>query len=396
VRNPPPFGRRQITEWPLDPGVVYLNHGTVGVAPRRVLAAQQAIRDTIERQPSRFLLRELSSIVVGKPAGTAPRLRLAADAVAKFVGARGEDVVFVDNATTGVNAVIRSFPLAPGDEVVVSNLAYGGVTRAAIFAARERGASVRTIQMPYPVRSAPELTAAWAEAVTPATRIAVVDHIAAESALVLPLRDIAAVLRARGVAVLADGAHAPGAIPLDIPALGVDWYVGNLHKWAWAPRSSAILWTAAEHQTNLHPAVASWGLDLGYLAEFDWPGTRDPSAHLTAPVAIELMEETGLEAIRSYNHDLAWRGAHLLAERWDTPFATPDILVGTMATVMLPARFGSTTDAAASLRDALLFEDQIEVQVHAFRDRLFVRLSAQIYNDLDDVERLATAVARRL
>src|SRR4029450_6616342 len=166
--------------------------------------------------------------------------------------------------------------------------------------------------------------------------------------------------------------------------LGVDWYVGNLHKWAWAPRSSAILWTTPARQAGLHPPVPSWGLDLGYTAEFDWPGTRDPSSHLAAPAALALMEELGVRAVQRYNHDLAWKGAQLLAGRWGTSFETPETLIGTMATVPLPERLGSRSEAAARLRDTLLFDHRIEVQLHAFRGRLYVRISAQIYNDLDD------------
>jgi isopenicillin-N epimerase len=388
------FGHALRHAWPLEEDVIYLNHGTVGVTPRRVLAAQQAVRDEIERHPSRYLLRELTSIVVGGPRRDKPRMRQAADIVADFLGARGDDLVFVDNATTGANAVLRSFPLAPGDEILVTDLGYGGVTHAATFAARERGAIVRTATMPYPVRSAAELLDACTAAIGPRTRLAVIDHITSQTALILPLAEIASQCRARGVAVLADGAHAPGAIPLDIPALGVDWYVANLHKWMWVPRSSGILWASPERQRALHPAVVSWGLDQGFTAEFDLPGTRDPSCHLAAPAAIAMMRELGIDAVRQYNHSLAWKGARLLAERWGTTFETPEPLVGTMATVVMPESAGRTMEDANRVRDRLFFEDNIEVQVHAFRDRLHVRICAQIYNTLEDVGRLAEAVLR--
>jgi isopenicillin-N epimerase len=163
------FGRALRSEWPLDPAVTYLNHGTVGVTPRRVMAAQQGIRDEIERQPSRFLLRELTARAtsIGLPREDVPRLRVAARAVASFLGAGGDDLVFVDNATTGANAVLRSFPFQPGDEVLVTDLGYGGVTNAARFAARERGAAVRVVTMPCPFRSA-DLADAIVEAVGPA------------------------------------------------------------------------------------------------------------------------------------------------------------------------------------------------------------------------------------
>jgi isopenicillin-N epimerase len=391
----PAFGRAFLHHWPLEPGAIYLNHGTVGVTPRRVLEVQRSILDEIERHPSRFLLRELTAVNVGASRGPSLRLRAAAAAIAPFFGAHGDDLVFVDNATTGANAVLRSFPFVPGDEILVTDLGYGGVTRAALFAARERGAAVRVVTMPYPSTSA-NLEDAWVQAVGPRTRLAIVDHITAESALLFPLAAIARQLRARGVAVLADGAHAPGAIALDIPSLGVDWYVGNLHKWAWTPRSSGILWAAPPRQATLHPAVISWGLDEGYTTEFDLVGTRDPSPHLSAPAAVALFHEWGLEDIRRYMHVLAWSGAHRLAERWKTHFETPEPLIGTMATVPLPIQAGRSREDAMGLRAALLYEDGIEVQLHACRDRLHARISAQIYNDMHDIDALAGAVLRRL
>ena len=323
-------------------------------------------------------------------------MRQAAAAVAAYVGAEPDDVVFVDNATTGANAVLRSFPLGAGDEILVTDLGYGGVTQAALFAARQHGATVRTAVMPYPIQSMDQLVDACVAALGPRTRLAIIDHITSQSALILPLDRIAAECRSRGVAVLADGAHAPGAIPLDIPSLGVDWYIANLHKWMWVPRSSGILWTSPQRKADLHPAVISWGLDQGFTAEFDLPGTRDPSAHLAAPCAIRMMEEFGSGVVREYNHALAWDGARLLAERWHSEFVTPESMIGTMATVELPAAMGTTADEAMRLRSQLLFEDRIEVALHAFRGRLHARISAQIYNDLDDVERLADAVVRRM
>jgi isopenicillin-N epimerase len=212
-----------LASWPLEPGLTYLNHGTVGVTPLRVLEAQRQIRDEIEQNPSRYLLRELTEIVVGAPTGREPRLRAAAEGVGEFLGAPGDDLAFVDNTTTGANAILRSLEFAPGDEIVVSDFGYGGVTRAVTFAARKHGAIVRTVEMPYPITSTADVVSAFVDALGPKTRLAVVDHITSQSALILPLAAIAAACHERGIAVLADGAHAPGAVALDIPSLGVDW-----------------------------------------------------------------------------------------------------------------------------------------------------------------------------
>jgi isopenicillin-N epimerase len=388
------FGRHRLAEWPLDPAVTYLNHGTVGVTPRRVLAAQQAIRDEMSRQPSSFLLREASSLV-GMPTGRPSRVRTAAAAVASFVGARGDDLAFVDNATTGVNAVMRSLALTAGDEIIVTDHNYGATARVAAFTAREKQAHVRTVRVPYPAFTPHALVDAVAAAVTPRTRIAVLDHITSESALVFPLAELAAVCRAGGVQILVDGAHAPGVLPLDIPSLGVDWYAANLHKWACSPHSCGFLWAHPSRQADLHPPVISWGLDLGFTAEFDWVGTRDPSPWLAAPEGLAFLRDLGWDAVRRHNHDLVWRAARSLTERWGTTLEIDETSVGFMATVPLPGALGRVPEDAARLRDALLFEDGIEIQVHAGHDRLWARISVQVYNDWDDIEKLGEAIGQR-
>ncbi|HUL72064.1 MAG TPA: aminotransferase class V-fold PLP-dependent enzyme [Vicinamibacterales bacterium] len=388
-----PFGHRMLAHWMLDPAVTYLNHGTVGAVPRRVLAAAQAIRDEIERQPSGVLLRDVSGLV-GVPRTAPTRMRTAAGAVARFVGARGSDVVFVDNATTGANAVLRSLPLEPGDELLLTDQNYGATARVAAFVARERRAEIRTVPVPLPGFDPDRLVDDVVRAIGPRTRIAVIDHITSESALIFPLAEIARACRARGVQVLADGAHAPGVLPLDVPALGVDWYVANLHKWAHAPRSSGFLWAAPARQAELHPPVISWGLDLGFTAEFDWVGTRDVSPWLAAPEGLRFLEDLGVDRAREYNHDLAWQAATTLCGRWGTTPAAGEACIGAMATLALPDRLGTTAADAARLRDALLFKDRIEVQVHAAQGRLWTRISAQVYNERSDFERLGEAVER--
>ena len=198
------------------------------------------------------------------------------------------------------------------------------------------------------------------------------------------------------VLVLADGAHVPGALALDVPSIGVDWYAANLHKWCHAPRSCGFLWAPPERQEGLHPWTISWGLDQGFTKEFDWVGTLDPTNYLAAPDGVALLREWDFEAVRGYMHRLAWDGARLLTRTWDTELGQPEEMVGTMVTVPLPERAGSDMDAAARLRLELLLEDKIEIQMHAYRGRLWVRLSAQVYNEMDDVARLAMAVSRRL
>ncbi|MEO8264597.1 MAG: aminotransferase class V-fold PLP-dependent enzyme [Ilumatobacteraceae bacterium] len=391
----PTFGPGMRSEWLLDPDVTYLNHGTVGATPRRVLAHQRAITDEIERQPAKFMLRELAD---SHADFTYPsRIRVAAAAVADFVGVAGEDLMFVDNITTGANAILRSFPFAAGDEIAVTSLGYGGVVNAATYVSRTINGTLHTIDLPQPGAQPGDYVAAIAAGLGDHTRLLIVDHLTPATALVLPLAEIAALCHERSVLVLADGAHVPGNIAVDIDSLGVDWYVANLHKWAWAPRSAGVLWAAKQHHEYLHPTVISWGLDLGLSAEFDLLGTRDPSHFLTAPFAIELMNEfgggDGVAAIYRYNHELAWWTGQYLADRWGTRFATPEEMIGSMVNVRLPAALGSTRKDAERVRAALETAG-IEVPIYAGADELTLRVCAQIYCDRADIEQLADAVVK--
>jgi isopenicillin-N epimerase len=381
-----------LAHWWLDPGAVYLNHGTVGVTPRRVLDVQRAMHEQIERHPSRFLLRELMSLDA-EPPEHMPRLRAAAGEVAAFLGAHGDDLVFVDNASSGVNAVLRSLRLNAGDEIVLFDNAYGAVARTAAFVAREHCARVVTARLPFPLDDEAVCLSVLEAALTPRTRIAILDHVTSETALVLPLAQMAALCHARGVPVLADGAHAPGALAIDIPSLGVDWYTGNLHKWAFAPRGCGVLWAAPQRRENLHPPVISWGLDVGWHQEFDWTGTRDPTPFLCAPAGIAFITGVlGAGAMRAYNHALAWQAAKSLCARWGLPWTTPQRLVGCMVTVPLPQRLGYAPEQALRVKHRLLVGNAIEVAIVARGGRLWARVSAQVYNDMSDIERLGQAV----
>jgi isopenicillin-N epimerase len=384
-----------LAEWLLDPEFTYLNHGTVGAPPTRVLKKQQALRDEIERLPSRFMLRELTGEHPA-PWRHESRLREAAAPVAAFLGSRPEDLVFVPSVTTGTNAVLRSVALERGDEIVIADFAYGAVKLAADVVARERDAAVRTIELPYPVRSRDAVVQAFASALTARTRLVIVDHITAQTALVMPVAEIAAVCRPLGIPVLVDGAHAPGSVAVNIPALGVDYYSANLHKWAHAPRACGILWAAPDRQQTLRHPVVSWGSGKGFLREFEWHATADPTPYLAAPEGIALLEEWGFESVLGYMHGLAWEAAGLLTTRWETTLETPRDMVGALVTVPLPERAGATDEDAKRLRLALLVDDRIEVQLHAWRGRLWTRVSAQVYNDQSDIERLANAVLRKI
>jgi isopenicillin-N epimerase len=388
------FGRSMLQHWLLDPTCTYLNHGTVGAPPRRVLARQQVLRDEIERQPSRFILRELH---VDQPAPwrEKSRLREALEQIAPFLGARAADLAFVPNVTTGLNAVLRSVPLGPGDEVVITDLAYGGVALAAKSVTRERGATLRIVATPFPLESERQVVDTIAGALTVHTKLVVVDHVTAQTALVLPVAAVVAACHARGVPVVVDGAHAPGSIAVDIPSLGADWYSANLHKWALAPRPCGILWARPERQAGLHHPIASWGFDGGFHEEFDHFPTSDPTTFLAAPEGIAMLREWRFEDVLAYIHGLAWDAAQVLTAQWGTTLHAPPTMIGAMVTVPLPDSAGSTVEDATKLRLQLLVDDHIEAPVHAWHGRLWTRVSAQVYNDRSDIERLADVVKRK-
>ena len=412
------FGRPLLDLWHLDPDYAYLNHGTVGATPKKVLAAQRSWGDRIERHPAEFMLRKLANPMAAEWAGDEPPwMRQAAAAVAGFLGADTEGLALVDNITTGANAVLRSLTLEPGDIVAVTNLGYGGVTNAARFVTEQSGAALDIIDLPTPGASPGEFAAAFDAQLRPGTKLALVDHLSAFSALVLPVEQFVESCRSKGAMVLVDGAHVPGQLDLDIGrlvSLGADFYTANLHKWGWTPRSSGFLWVAPQHRTWVHPTVISWGLGRGLDAEFDLVGTRDPTPFLVIPEVLEFRASFGEDDIRAYNHDTCWTGARHVATEWDTRFETPESMIAAMAVISLPARLGSTADDAERLRAHLGDRHKVEVPIFAvggsnhgggpapdggpdpYGSRadpgLVVRICAQIYNDQSDIDRLAEGV----
>ncbi len=382
MTNDPTYGTTLRAAWPFDPAVTYLNHGGYGATPTAVLAEQQAWRDRIELNPTGFLSREL-------PAA----LRGAAAAVAARLGAQGEELVFVENATSGINAVLRSLDLAPGDEIVIAGLAYPAILKAARFVAAARGARLVEVALPLPVRDSQQLRTAVAARLGAKTRLVIVDHIASASALLWPVAEMIADAHAVGARILIDGAHAPGQVPLDIAAVDADWYVGNLHKWYFAPRSCGFLWAAPAAQQNLHPLAISHGLDQGFTEEFDWTGTRDFTAALSAPAGIACHDRLGGERLMARNATLAREAAAHLVRTWRTEAAGPPEIFAAMATIRLPHRGEATPARALGITRWLAAEHHIEAIVTADSGALWLRIAAQAYNAIEEYERLASVIA---
>jgi isopenicillin-N epimerase len=378
----PTLGKAVRHEWALDRDFLSVNHGSFGAAPRVVLAAQQDWQRRMEAQPSRFMRAVLPDA-----------LRRAAERLGAFIGADGKDIAFVDNATTGCNAVLRSLHLQPGDEIVVLTHGYRAVRNTVRFVTERAGARMVDAELPFPHPDADAIVANIAGALTKRTRLAVMDHITSGSSVVLPLQRIVAVCRDAGVPVLVDGAHAPAQVPLDMRTIGAAWYAGNCHKWLCAPKGSAFLYAAPERQDDLHPVTISHGLGNGFLEEFDWTGTRDPSAYLATSVAVDFHARLGGEALMARNIALAADATSLLARRLNTEPGVTGALAGSMGVVRLPLTGDATAERSQELRARLLAAGT-DAPTHVMAGAIWLRLSAAAYNDIEDYEKLAEITAR--
>jgi isopenicillin-N epimerase len=385
LRPPEPLGADLAAFWALDPEVTFLNHGSFGAAPRPVLAAQAAWRERIEARPVELLDRRREEI-----------LRPSREAVARLIGCGPDDFGFVTNATGGVNAVLRSLPFGPGDEILATDHVYGAVRQTLRHVAAVTGASLAEARVPFPLRRADgsDVLEAIAAAITPRTRLLVVDHVTSPTAVVFPVARIAAACAERGVDVLVDGAHAPGMIDLDVPGLGAAYYAGNLHKWVCAPKGAAFLWVRADRRDRVHPNTISHFLGKGFAAEFAWQGTRDITAWLAARDAIAFMDGFGWPRVRAHNHALAaWAQAALCAQLGVAPASDAGgAMLGSMCTVALPAAVRERHAAPAALQAALYDRHRIEVPVVDWGGRWWIRASCQLYNAPEQYERLAQAV----
>lgn len=373
--------------WGLDPQAVFLNHGSYGATPKKVLQAQSVWRERLEAQPVQFMGEEL------------PRaLRAAAAELAHFVGAEPENLVFVENATSGVNAVLRSLRFRPEDQIACTNHGYGAVRQALQYIYAQWGAIPVEAQIPFPIAGPEQVIAAFEAILTPQTRLAVLDHLTSPTALIYPLPELIGLCRERGIPVLVDGAHAPGVLPLELEKLGADWYTGNAHKWLFAPKGCAFLWVAPYRQAQTHPTVISHGYRQGFTAEFDWVGTRDPSAWLAISAALAFIQGVGLDNIRQHNHTLLLQARQLLLEALEGIPPAPEKMLGFMATLPLPPFWQQwipelpLEERARRLHDYLWYKYRIEVPIIPFAGQLWVRISAQVYNRLAEYEQLALAL----
>ncbi len=383
----------------LDPGLIFLNHGSFGACPRAVVEAQRHWQDELEANPVAFLSRRSGQL-----------LGQARQALARYLGAQAEHLAFVPNATTGVNIVAQSLALQPGEEVLSTNHEYGACDATFRWVCERRGAVYRKVDIPLPFQAAAFVDRLMAQ-VTSRTRLIFLSHISSATALIFPVGDLCAAAHARGVLTLIDGAHAPGQLPLNLRELGADFYTGNGHKWMCGPKGSAFLHVQPQHHAQLQGPVISWGHvaeklqahgDEGRAAiaalnrytgtdtlqrRLQWQGTRDVSAWLALPQAIAFQEAHDWPAVQARCHGAAVQTMRTLCQRWSLAPIARDQDFAQMVAIPLPHQ------APADLQRSLFEDSGIEIPVTQHEGRRFLRISVQGYTTAADVQALLEAPA---
>ncbi len=387
------------TPWLLEPSVIFLNHGSFGACPHPVLAAQERWRQRLEREPVRFMATELEVVMDAARAQAAD-----------FLGSHPDDLALVSNTTTGVNIVLRSLPFGPGDELLITNHEYNACANAVRFVAEATGASVRTVEIPFPLEGADEISQRILEAAGPRTRLALLDHVTSQTGLILPLEHLVSELDARGIDTLVDGAHAPGMLDLDLDRVGAAYYAGNLHKWVCAPKGAGFLHVRRDRQEFIRPLVISHGANSPrtdrsrFRIEFDWMGTFDPTPFLAVPAALRFMESLhadGWPGVMAANRRLALAAREVLCAALQIPPPAPDSMVGCLASLPLPDGRENPSPSPLyqdPLQLRILEESAIQVPIMPWPapPHRLLRVSAQVYNTLEDYEKLARVMVRLL
>ncbi|GDX63345.1 isopenicillin-N epimerase [Chlorobiota bacterium] len=384
----PAFGSKEIRDlFLIDKTITFLNNGSFGATPKVILAFQNAIRERMEQQPVNFVKKQLPIL-----------LRESLNDIAPFIGADANDLVFVDNATTGMNAVIQSLMHSwkKGDEILTTNHVYGAVRTTLQHAMNISGARLIEAHVPFPIIDEQECIDAVIGKLKKSTRLLVIDHITSPTGIIFPIKDIIRACKKRNIPVLVDGAHAPGMIPLNLNELGADWYTGNCHKWLYAPKGCAILWTHPKHQRMMHPTVISHWYNQGYSKEFDWTGTKDHSAYIASPLGLKFHAAMDSDYLMMAFHAKAIAMRNMIAEAWKTNAPSPDYMIGSLASIEAPKHLQyDGEDAflyAEALHDILWNEHKIEIPVIPFAGKIWIRISVQVFNRLKEYMHLAEVV----
>ncbi|MEW4565533.1 aminotransferase class V-fold PLP-dependent enzyme [Bremerella sp. JC770] len=374
-----------MSEFMLDPDVVFLNHGSFGACPRPVFDAYQQWQRKLEQQPVRFLQREL-------PEQLAESRRL----VSEYLGAQSGEVVFVPNPTFAANTIARSLPLGPGDEVLISDQEYGACRFAFQAAAQQKGFRVVEQAIPLPVESEEAIVEAFWQGVTKNTKLIFISHITSTTALTLPVAQICQRARDEGILTMIDGAHAPGQIDVNLTTIGADFYTATCHKWMCAPKGSGIFYTRGDRQDLVQPLIVGWGWgkektfhrENEFIEHHEWLGTHDPAAYLTVPAAIEWHRHSFMKDVRERSCDLARLAVDEAAQLDGVKRVHPNAFFQQMGLVDITAKEVDPVAFKAHLYDAY----KIEVPVIRWKDRTFIRISTHAYTTNEHIEKFVLAL----
>lgn len=382
--------------WALDASIVYLNHGSFGATPKRVLEKQAAIQKLCEYEAIDFFVEKLQGLVDESK-----------QYLAEFVGTDTNNIVFVNNTTEGVNTILNSITTHAGDEWLITNHNYGACINALKHYAKRNSCKVNIANIPYPVFSPQEIIDSVCNAITPNTKLALIDYVTSASAIIFPVKEIIQLLKAKGIKVLIDAAHAPGMIDFNIEKLQPDFFVANCHKWICSPKGSAFMYVAPEHQSQIFPLVISHFNDsaLGSKAhwanQFMFSGTRDYSAFISVKDALQIMPEiaeTDWDGIRARNHELVWLAANKIAGVFGLELPCKEEMVGTICNIPMPdgQKPERSFNTNTRLKKDLMEKYRIEVPIFIFPNapKQWLRISAQLYNSMEQYDYLINCLKK--
>jgi isopenicillin-N epimerase len=366
--------------WYLNQNIKYLNHGSFGATPKVIMDKFFEFNIKLENNPMKFFLEDYPRLI--------HKSRLE---ISKYINAKANRVAFVENATTGVNAVLRSlqYKFSADWEILTTDHYYMAIKNALNYQNEVTGCKIKAVELPKLLESSEQIIDLLVANIGEKTKLLLIDHISSISGIIFPVKEIIEIFHQKGIPVLVDGAHAPGLLNLDIKELNPDWYVGNLHKWLFAPKGTAILYCSDEYVKDIHPASIANDYQKGFTAEFDWVGTRNICAWLTVPDCIKFHNEY-------FNYDycrkLSLEVRDLFKKELNLSPLADKSLTGLMHSYYLPEKIGTSMKEMKELRSFFLNEHDIEIFINPFKERVVLRFSVQIYNYLEEYRELINSL----
>ncbi|MCX7833259.1 MAG: aminotransferase class V-fold PLP-dependent enzyme [Ignavibacteria bacterium] len=383
--------------WGLDRNIIYLNHGSFGACPIPVLKKQLSLRKKLESELVRFFTREYEELYNNSK-------RVLAD----LVNCDYDDIVFVNNATTGVNTILKSYDFEPGDEILITNQIYPACKNAVHFIANKLSLTVNEIKIKLPIKNKFEIVNTIASSITPKTKLALIDHVSSIPGIIFPVKEITEILHSKNIDVLIDGAHAPGMIDLNIKEINPEFYTGNCHKWLCTPKGSAFLYVKKEYQHKIHPLVISRTTNNPsvnrYQLEFSWQGTDDVTSFLCIPKAIEFLNSlhnNGIKGLMKRNHDLVFEAGEMICEKFGIELPYPEDMTGSLYGIPFfedKQINNYIINNRSKLQDILFYEYNIEVVITYWENppKRILRIASQAYNTISQYEYLIKALKKIL